>query len=143
MSNRALKITTISLLFIGLAMVRVFEKTLFYDPYLVFYTSNYSEATLENLSFGTLILNVFFRYLLNTILSISILYVAFRKKDILRFTILFYSISFLILITAYAFVSLSLTKETYQLFFYIRRFLIQPIFVLLLLPAFYYQRIHK
>lgn len=143
MLSKPLKILIIGVLFIALALVRVFESKLFYDPYILFYKSHYSVDALKNLNFNLLLLNTFLRYLLNTILSIAILYIAFNKKDIIRFSTLFYSCSFIVLIIAYTIIANLLTEDTYQLFFYIRRFLIQPIFILLLLPAFYYQRLHK
>lgn len=143
MRHKSLRILLIGVLFIALVLVRVFESKLFYDPYILFYKSHNSVDILKKLNFNLLLLNVFYRYLLNTILSIAVLYIAFNKKDILRFCTLFYCGAFIVLITAYTITENTLTEDTYQLFFYIRRFLIQPIFVLLLLPAFYYQKLHK
>jgi exosortase F-associated protein len=143
MIRRVLRISAIVILFAVLILVRVFENELFYDPFITFYKNQYSLDTLLNLDYTSLIVNTFFRYSLNTIISLAILHVAFRKKEILRFSLMFYSFGFLVLIIAYIFTVLNLTKDLYQLFFYIRRFLIQPIFILLLLPAFYYQHINK
>lgn len=143
MTRKILKVIMIGILFIALALIRVFENKLFYDPFILFYKNNYSADILYNLDYTKLVINTFFRYALNTAFSIAILFVSFNKKEILRFALLFYSIGFLALITSYIFIILTLSKDTYQLFFYIRRFLIQPIFILLLLPAFYYQRINK
>lgn len=143
MTRKILKVIMIGILFIALALIRVFENKLFYDPFILFYKNNYSTDILYNLDYTKLVINTFFRYALNTAFSIAILFVSFNKKEILRFALLFYSIGFLALITSYIFIILTLSKDTYQLFFYIRRFLIQPIFILLLLPAFYYQRINK
>jgi exosortase F-associated protein len=143
MRDKLLKTLPISGLFVILALIRVYENELFYDTFITFYKSHYSLDSLLNLDYTKLFLNTFFRYLLNAIISIAILYFAFKTKEILRFSVLFYSIGFTILISAYILIVLNLTQDIYQLFFYTRRFLIQPIFILLLLPAFYYQRINK
>lgn len=143
MISKVLRVSTIIILLAVLILVRVFENELFYDPFITFYKNNYSLNTLLNLDYTSLIVNTFFRYSLNTIISLAILHFSFRKKEILRFSLMFYSLGFFALITAYIFTVLNFTKDLYQLFFYIRRFLIQPIFILLLLPAFYYQRINK
>ena len=143
MIRKVLRVSAIVILFAILILVRVFENELFYDPFITFYKNYYSLDTLLNLDYTALIVNTFFRYSLNTIISLAILHVVFRKKEILRFSFMFYSFGFFALIIAYIFTVLNLTKDLYQLFFYIRRFLIQPIFILLLLPAFYYQRINK
>ena len=143
MRDKLLKTLPISGLFAILVLIRVYENELFYDPFINFYKSHYSLDSLLNLDYTKLFLNTFFRYLLNAIISIAILHFAFKTKEILRFSVLFYSIGFTILILAYILIVLNLTQDIYQLFFYTRRFLIQPIFILLLLPAFYYQRINK
>lgn len=137
------KLLQIGFLFTCLVLIRVFESDLFYDPYIIFYKSHYSLDTLNNLDFFKLILNTFLRYFINSIISLVILYIAFKSKDIVRLSTIFYCIAFIILIGAYIPFELTLNKDSYQVFFYIRRFLIQPIFILLLLPAFYYQRIKK
>lgn len=143
MISKVLKVSRIVILFAVLILVRVFENELFYDPFIAFYKNYYSLDSLLNIDYTSLIVNTFFRYSLNTIISLVILHFAFGKKEILRFSLMFYSFGFFALIIAYIFTVLNLTKDLYQLFFYIRRFLIQPIFILLLLPAFYYQRINK
>lgn len=138
-----LKLIIICTLFFALVLIRVFESSLFYDPFISFYKSHYSLKILDDLNYTKLFGHTFLRYFLNTVISISILYIAFKAKDILKISIVFYSMAFIILIFAYIALATTLTKETYQLFFYVRRFLIQPIFILLLLPAFYYNRIKK
>jgi exosortase F-associated protein len=141
--RKPIRILLIGLLFLCLVIIRVFETELFYDPYVLFYKNHYALGTLDELNFYKLIFNTFLRYTINTAISLTILYFSFKSKDILRLSSIFYSIAFIVLIGAYTTIELTLTKDTYQLFFYVRRFLIQPIFVLILLPAFYYQRIKK
>jgi len=139
MSSKILKVLLIGLLFFSLGLIRVFENELFYDPFIKFYKQIHFVKSIPDFKLSKILLNTFLRYFVNTTLSIGILYIAFRKKEIIRFSIVFYSISFIVLICSYTIVIINLNKELYQILFYIRRFLIQPIFVLLLLPAFYYQ----
>jgi len=141
MQSKLLKAIIVGFLFILLGLVRVFENDLFYDPFIKFYKQLYFTQEVPNFNLTKLITHTLFRYLLNSIISITILYIAFNKKDILRFSTIFYSIIFLLLISCYTITITNFSEELYLIFFYIRRFLIQPIFILLLLPAFYYQRI--
>ncbi|MEJ6791543.1 MAG: exosortase F system-associated protein [Lacinutrix sp.] len=54
------------------------------------------------------------------------------------FSVLMYVFSYVILIGLFLYFVLNPKQEDYYIFFNIRRFLIQPILLLLLLPAFYY-----
>lgn len=143
MNSKISKSLVIALLFFAIGLIRVFENELFYDPFIKFYKEIHLMKSSPDFDFPKILLHSFFRYFLNTILSIGILYIAFRKKEIIRFSIVFYSIAFIVLISLYTVVIINLNEQLYQVLFYIRRFLIQPIFILLLLPAFYYQRTIK
>jgi len=140
MKSKLLKIIGIGFLFLLLALVRVFENELFYDPFIQFYKQLHYINKTPNYSLTNLLIHTFFRYSINSLLSILILLIAFRKRDIMRFTIIFYTVLFFVLISFYTVILLNFTEEFYKIFFYVRRFLIQPIFILLLLPAFYYQQ---
>ena len=143
MNSKISKSLFIGLLFCILGLIRVFENELFYDPFIKFYKQLHLTNSIPNFDFLKILLHSFFRYFLNTILSIGILYGAFRKKGIIRFSVFFYSIAFIVLISIYTITIANLNEQLYQVLFYIRRFLIQPIFILLLLPAFYYQHTIK
>ena len=135
-----LKIMTICFLFIALGSIRFFENSLFYDPFIQFFKEHYFLKEIPNIDLIKIITHTLFRYSLNTLISIVILFVTFKNKEIIRFSLLLYCLVFIVLIILYTLIMANLSKETYQLFFYIRRFLIQPILILLLLPAFYYQQ---
>jgi exosortase F-associated protein len=139
MNNRIIKIGLIGLLFVALIAVRYFE-SFFYDPLQTYFEYNYLHHSLPEINKAKLFLHIFIRYTLNSFISILIIWVAFQKKSYLSFTAYFYTVAFLLLIITF-WVTLSTHFKNYYLFgFYVRRFLIHPIFVLLLLPAFYYQR---
>jgi len=124
-------------------LIRVFEDQLFYDPYLLFFKSEYlyidnpRREVFKLTSFTTL------RYILNTIISLSIIYVIYKDKTMVKFSIAIYVIAYIILLILFLYFVLNPKQEDYYIFFNIRRFLIQPIILLLLLPALYYYKQHK
>jgi exosortase F-associated protein len=77
---------------------------------------------------------------LNTIVSLAIIYALFSDFELTKFAAILYLIFFIVLITAFfALLNFSDYNNNFMLF-YVRRFLIQPIFVLLFIPAFFYQK---
>ncbi|WP_345142447.1 exosortase F system-associated membrane protein [Flavobacterium ginsengiterrae] len=134
--KKAIFISVIIVFCFGL--IRAFEKTLFYDPFLVYFESTFKEQPLPNVDLFKLFYNLLFRFALNTFLSLLLIYVLFKDRGVLNFSIFLYSF-FGILLFAMFFIVLFYFPENTWLLFYVRRFIIQPIFVLLFIPAFYYQ----
>ena len=124
-----------------LILIRFYENILFYDPYLTFFKNDYlyidnpRREVLKLIGFTSL------RFALNTIVSLTILYTFFRDKSIVKFSGIIYSIAFLVLILVYLYFVINPKQEDYYLFFNVRRFLIQPIILILLFPAFYYHKL--
>ncbi|NOQ91818.1 MAG: exosortase F system-associated protein, partial [Flavobacteriaceae bacterium] len=87
-----------------------------------------------------LLWSLIFRYTLNTVISLAIIYLAFQNKGFVKFSMKFYILAFIILTITFFIILKGELKSGYLFAFYIRRFLIHPIFVLLLLPAFYYKQ---
>lgn len=141
--NRTVRIGLVSILIFLLILVRAFARQLFYDPFIEFFGNEYLKATFPEIDSTKLFLNLFFRYTLNTIISLGIIYIVFQKKQLIFFAVKFYVIAFVILSTVYWFQLNGEFSNGYLLAFYVRRMLIHPIFLLLLLPAFYYQKISK
>jgi len=130
-------------LFLLLVLIRVFEDQLFYDPYLVFFKNDY--LYIDNPRREVFKLSVFttLRYVLNTIISLSIIYVFYKDRSMVKFSMAIYVIAYIILLLLFLFFVINPKQENYYIFFNIRRFLIQPIILLLLLPALYYFKQHK
>ncbi|WP_434036913.1 exosortase F system-associated membrane protein [Formosa sp. 4Alg 33] len=130
----------IFILILGLVLIRAFEARLFYDPFLEFFKNDYlySDApvfeTIKLIAFTTL------RYVLNTVLSLGIIYVVFKDRGILKFSAMLFAVAYAILILLFLYLINNAEQNNYFILFNIRRFLIQPILLLLLLPAFYYQK---
>jgi len=128
------------LLVILLVLVRAYEDDLFYDPFLNYFKSDYYNLPLPETNNLQLLFGLFFRYFLNSMLSLGIIYVLFKDFDAVKFASMLYLFFFIIFVIAFFFV-LSYFGETNKMtLFYIRRFLIQPLFLLLFLPSFYYQK---
>ncbi|MDR7369411.1 exosortase F system-associated membrane protein [Flavobacterium aquidurense] len=130
-------VTVIIILCFG--AIRAFENQLFYDPFLKYFAVNFKNSQFPQVETLRLFEGLFFRYFLNTILSLILLYALFQDKEILKFTAFLY-LFFLILLLGMFFIILNYFPEANWLLFYVRRFIIQPIFVLLFIPAFYYQQ---
>jgi len=139
--NNVTKYILVLFLFGLLVLIRVFENELFYDPYLIFFQNDY--LYIDNPRREVFKLTVFtaIRYVLNSVISLAILYVVFKDKSIIKFSTLIYVFSFVILILIYLYFVINPKQEQYYLFFNMRRFLIQPIILLVLLPAFYYYKL--
>jgi len=139
--HKVSKYILLFLLFGLLILIRFFENELFYDPYLMFFENDYLYIDSPRREVLKVVLNTTLRYVLNTVISLAILYVFFKDKSIIKFSAIIYLIAFIILILAYLYFVINPKQDDYYLFFNIRRFLIQPIIIILLLPAFYYHKI--
>ncbi|SFD12132.1 exosortase F system-associated membrane protein [Algibacter pectinivorans] len=124
-----------------LVLIRFYEDVLFYDPYLTFFQNDYLYIDSPRREIAKLVGFTTLRYALNTVVSLAILLVVFKDKSIIKFSALIYVLAFLALMVFYLYFVINPRQEDYYLFFNIRRFLIQPILLILLLPAFYYHNI--
>lgn len=138
--NYKFRILFLLVLISFLATIRIFEKSLFYDPLLNYFKSDYTNLPLPLLNNINLFFGLFFRYILNTVVSIAIIYVAFKDFGLVKFASILYLIFFVILISIFFFVLSFYGEESKMTLFYIRRFLIQPLLLLLFIPGFYIQK---
>jgi exosortase F-associated protein len=123
-----------------LVLIRAFEKTLFYDPFLEYFKSEYSQLVFPKINVIKLFFSLGMRFYLNSVISSLLLYVLFKDRQMVKFTALLYMILGSILMISFIFTLTFFGEENKMTLFYIRRFLIQPIFILLFIPAFYYQK---
>lgn len=127
---------------LALVAVRAFEQKLFYDPFLPFFKTEFQGKSLPDYEGFKLFLNTFLRYFLNTIFSILLIFQIFKEKKLVVFVSWLYLFLFVVLAIIYFGLLYSKTSD-YLVLFYVRRFLIQPLFLVLFIPAFYYQRKSK
>ncbi|MAC87053.1 MAG: exosortase F system-associated protein [Gammaproteobacteria bacterium] len=138
--KKTIRIIITVLLIVLLFLVRAFEEQLFYDPLNSYFQNDYLYKKIPSLDRWNLLLHLFYRYIINSLISLAIIHLVFRNKKIIKFSQLFFTISFLVLIVAFFFSLRNNLEGGYIFTFYIRRFLIQPLFLLILLPAFYYHK---
>ena len=138
--KKTIRIIIIVLLFVVLFLVRAFEDQLFYDPLNSYFQNDYLYKKIPLLDRWNLLLHLFYRYTANSLISLAIIHKVFRNKKIIKFSQLFFTVAFLLLIISFSFSLRNNLEGGYLFTFYIRRFLIQPLFLLILLPAFYYHK---
>ncbi|MFI0430443.1 exosortase F system-associated membrane protein [Mariniflexile sp. HMF6888] len=138
--NNPTKYILLIVLFGLLILIRVFEDDLFYDPYLTFFQNDYLYIDSPRREIFKVAIFTAFRYILNTVISLGILYVVFKDKSIIKFSVFIYTLAFVTLMAIYLYFVINPRQEDYYLFFNVRRFIIQPIILILLLPAFYYNK---
>jgi exosortase F-associated protein len=128
------------LFLVGLfVLIRAFEDQLFYDPFLSYFKTE-NASVYPKIDFLKLFLNLFYRYFLNTIISLGILYIIFKDLNLIKFSSVLYILFFIILTVLFYIFQNYLDESHKMILFYIRRFIIQPIFVLLFVPGFYFQK---
>jgi exosortase F-associated protein len=138
--NHKIRVGSALIFVVFLALIRAYEDQLFYDPFLTYFKLNYYNLPLPEVDFLSLYANLTLRFVLNSLISLAIIFILFKDKDAIQFASFLYLLFYIILIIAF-FGLLYYKGETDKMaLFYIRRFLIQPLFLLLFLPAFYFQQ---
>jgi len=134
------KVIYTALLILLLVLIRMFENQLFYDPFLNYFKSEYSNSSFPKFNIFKLFFSLGFRFYLNMVISLGLLYVLFDDRKIVKFSIFLFMLLGSVLLISFFFVLTFFAEESKMTLFYIRRFLIQPIFILLFIPGFYYQK---
>ncbi|MES2811932.1 MAG: exosortase F system-associated protein [Bacteroidota bacterium] len=140
LQSKSVKIVVVLFLIGLLIVVRALENTLFYDPFIGYFKAEYSDLPYPQFDSFLFYLNLIFRFTLNSVISVLILYVIFDDISIIKFSGSLLLL-FMIVLLFSMFLLLNYSDESQKMIlFYVRRFLIQPIFLLLFIPAFYYQK---
>ena len=119
-------------------LFRSFENELFYDPFLSYFKTK--KVPFPKLNYGLFFLNLFWRYFLNSLLSVGLIWIVFKDYNFLKLSCFLYVVFFVVLVMFLFLILYWFTPDLKLLLFYVRRFLIQPIFVLIFLPGFYYHK---
>ena len=123
-----------------LVLVRAYESNLFYDPFIVYFKQDFLSEALPNYNFNLLFIHHLYRFGINSLLSIAIIYIAFGNWHYVKFSIWAFVISFLVLITLYYIMINNEFSFGYIIGFYLRRFLIHPLLLIILIPALYFKK---
>jgi len=132
------KIITAIVVVIGFALIRSLEKKLFYDPFLEYFNADFHSSPYPEVQTLKFCFGLFLRYFLNSALSLWLIYALFQDRDIFKFSLFVYAFFLMVLFAAF-YIILNFFPDGGWLLFYVRRFIIQPILVLLFIPGFYYQ----
>ena len=141
--NNKRRLFFIGLALLGLILVRAFEGQLFYDPFLSFFKTDYQNKPLPDLNCYLLFGNLLLRYALNTFFSLIIIRLLFNERNLMLFSGYLFIFLFVILVIVFFGLLHFSDQPDYLILFYIRRFLIQPLFLVLFIPAFYYQQLTR
>ena len=129
--SKVLDIAIIGILVIALLLIRMFEKELFYDPFLDFFHGDTQNKIIPEFNTIKLFLGLLHRYFMNSIFTVLIVYFLFKDISIVKLTSFLLSLFFVVLIVIF-FSLLHFSQSSDYLFvFYVRRFLIQPLFLIL------------
>ncbi|MCB9202318.1 MAG: exosortase family protein XrtF [Flavobacteriales bacterium] len=142
-STRSTDILILLVLLLGLVGVRYVESDWFYDPFLRYFKTLSSEQIFPEVNFYKLTISHVFRYLLNALLSSAIVYFWFREFKYAKYSFYLFVLVFLILYPMYLYQIYHKFELGEMPVFYIRRFLIQPILLFVLIPSFYFLQFIK
>lgn len=125
---------------LGLISVRFLEDKIFYDPFLNFFKADYKVAQIPEFEIVKLIISHVFRFLLNLFFSAIVVQFMFLNKKWTLQAIALMTITFLFFFPIYLWCLFSKMEIGYLFTFSVRRFVIQPIILLLIVPIFYYRK---
>ena len=137
---KRLKWVLIAITVFGLIAVRMVESRLFYDPFQDFFHLANKHAAFPDFSWFPLILNYLFRFGLNLLLSAMVVYFIFKNKEWTLQAVVLMLIVFAITFPVYLYCIHTKFEIGYLFSFYMRRFVIQPLILLLIIPLFYYRK---
>jgi len=125
---------------LGLVSVRFLEDKIFYDPFLEFFKGDYKVSQIPDFIAWKLLLSHIFRFLLNLFFSAVVVHFMFLNKKWTLQAIALMTIAFLFFFPIYLWCLFSKMEIGYLFTFSVRRFVIQPIVLLLVIPIFYYRK---
>ena len=124
----------------GLVGVRMIENDIFYDPFLNYFHEANKNISFPEFEWGKLIISHFFRFLLNLFFSCVIIHFLFKNKQWTLQGAVLITIIFAITFPIYLYCIHDRFEIGYLFSFYMRRFVIQPLILLLIVPLFYYRK---
>jgi exosortase F-associated protein len=109
---------------------------------VIFLFQGIDAASLFNISGGTskFIFNRTIRFLLNDAFAISLIYALFGKQKYVIFSIWVQLFGVVMFLVPYFILKIQFPKYNGPLISYLHRLILNPTILLLLIPAFYYQR---
>lgn len=138
--HRLISIFVILILVIGLITVRFMEATLFPDPLLDYFHSDFQNIAIPSNHAISIVLVTALRFLVNTTLSMGVLWFLYKKRVFIKAALWVYLFAFFILMGTMLCAIFIDGPAAKMVLFYSRRFLIHPILLFILVAGFYYLR---
>lgn len=139
-ASRFLSFVAIGLLLLLIVAVRYFETVAFPEPLHDYFHGGFQAVPIPSGSYVIILAVTALRYLVNTILSIGIIWFVFKKAAFVKAALWVYLFAFLLLFSAMAFCLINGSDDLKMVLFYVRRFLIHPLLLFILIAGFYYLR---
>lgn len=124
----------------GLISVRILEDKIFYDPFLDYFQDANTSQVFPKFIWAKLVLNYVFRFTANSFFSLLIVHFLFQNKNWTVQALVLLVMVFVITFPVYLFCIDNRFEIGYLFSFYMRRFVIQPIVLLLIIPLFYFRK---
>ncbi|MDX5324836.1 MAG: exosortase F system-associated protein [Bacteroidota bacterium] len=140
MSKKQPSINWLYVLFgaVGLGLVYIFQDELFYQPP---FTDPYSRLyDIEAMDKGRFVMSKLVRYFLNDSFALFIIVGLFRRRKYIRFAMLVFLFGFVVLVPIYLILTIYFYGPFASYLNHIHRLVMNPVLMMLLIPAFYYQR---
>lgn len=125
---------------LGLVGVRALEDRIFYDPFLNFFRSADRLENFPEFRWFALVIHHVFRFGLNLITSLIVVQAIFKNKKWTVQAAVLMLLVFLVTLPIYLYCIHTKFEIGYLFSFYMRRFVIQPLILLLIIPLFYYRK---
>lgn len=125
---------------LGLVSVRILEDRIFYDPFLNYFHEANKNIPFPSFEWGKLIPGYLFRFILNLLFSCVVIHFWFKNRQWTIQGAILITIIFAITFPIYLYCIYDRFEIGYLFSFYMRRFVIQPLILLLIIPMFYYRK---
>lgn len=125
---------------LGLVSVRMLEDRIFYDPFLNYFHEADKNIPFPSFEWGKLISGYLFRFILNLLFSCVVIHFWFKNRQWTIQGAILIAIIFAITFPIYLYCIYDRFEIGYLFSFYMRRFVIQPLILLLIIPMFYYRK---
>lgn len=124
---------------VGLALVYVFQHKLFFDPFMeinyVALVDDYPEFSKSHYIFSKL-----FRFILNDGFAMLLIYGLFGGGKYVKFAALVLLFGLVVMLPAYLLMVLVFPEHTFGFTNHLHRLVLNPVLMMLLIPAFYAQK---
>ncbi len=125
-------------LVIGIVLIRYFEVSLFQDPLNDYFHSDFQNFPIPDIDLWKTVFSTSLRFLMNMVLSLWILWFLYKREDYLKASLWVFLFAFIILMLAFITLVQLDGQWVKMALFYVRRFLIHPLLLFILVAGCYF-----